>query len=81
MDEDSSTEQKTWQVYSFGMIFIFIFFRLHLNESREGFCRSGRGRSFHVDGAKTEKAHFVNVSRKTLWPTFEVSRHDNSGNF
>ena len=31
-------------------------FRLHLNESREGFCRRGRGRSFHVDGPKTEKA-------------------------
>ena len=32
------------------------FFSLHLNESREGFCRRGRGRSFHVDGPKTEKA-------------------------
>ena len=30
--------------------------RLQLNESREGFCRGGRGRSFHVDGPKTEKA-------------------------
>ena len=29
-------------------------FRLHLNESREGLC--WRGRSFHVDGPKTEKA-------------------------
>ena len=29
---------------------------LHLNKSREGFCRRGRGRSFHVDGPKTEKA-------------------------
>ena len=28
----------------------------NLNESREGFCRRGRGRSFHVDGPKTEKA-------------------------
>ena len=27
-------------------------FRLHLNESREGFCRRGKGRSFHVDGPK-----------------------------
>ena len=25
-----------------------------MNESREGFCRRGRGRSFHVDGPKTE---------------------------
>ena len=31
-------------------------FRLDLNESREGFCRRGRGRSFYVDGPKTEKA-------------------------
>ena len=30
-------------------------FRLDLNESREGFCRRGRGRSFHADGLKTEK--------------------------
>ena len=29
---------------------------LDLNESREGFCRRGRGRSFHIDGPKTEKA-------------------------
>ena len=27
-----------------------------MNESREGFCQKGRGRSFHVDGPKTEKA-------------------------
>ena len=53
MDEDSSMEQNTWQVYSFGRINVF---RLHLNESREGFCRRGGGRSFHIDGPKTEKA-------------------------
>ena len=47
MDEDSSTEQKTWQVYSFGKRNVF---RLHLYESR------GRGRFFHVDGPKTKKA-------------------------
>ena len=52
MDEDSSLEQKTWQIYSFGKRNIF---RLHLNEFREGFCQRGRGRSFHVDGLKTEK--------------------------
>ena len=52
MDEDSSTEQKTWQVCSFGKRNVF---RLHLNESREGFCQRERGRSFHVDGLKTEK--------------------------
>ena len=31
-------------------------FRLDFNEPREGFCRRGRGRSFDVDGPKTEKA-------------------------
>ena len=31
-------------------------FRLHLNESRQCFCQRGRGRSFHVDEPKTEKA-------------------------
>ena len=31
-------------------------FRLDLNESREGFCRRGRGRSFLVDGVKQKKA-------------------------
>ena len=36
-------------------------FRLHLNESREGFCRRGRGRSFHTDGPKTEKARELTV--------------------
>ena len=55
MDGDSSTDQKTWQVqvYSFGKKECF---RLYLNESRQNYCRRGRGRSFHVDGPKTEKA-------------------------
>ena len=53
MDEGSSTEQKTWQVYSFGKRSVF---RLHWNESREDLCRRGRGKSFHVDGPKTETA-------------------------
>ena len=48
MDKNSSMEQKTWQVYSFGKRTVF---RLHLDESREGFC--SRGRSFHADGQKT----------------------------
>ena len=26
-----------------------------MKESREGFCRRGRGRSFHVEGPKSEK--------------------------
>ena len=53
MDKDISTEQKTWQVYNFGKRNVF---RLDLNESRGGFPRTGRGRSFHADGPKTEKA-------------------------
>ena len=39
MDEDISTEQKTWQVYNFGKGNVLT---LDLNESREGFCRKGR---------------------------------------
>ena len=35
MDEDSSTEHKTRQVYSFGKRSVF---RLHFNETRESFC-------------------------------------------
>ena len=53
MDEDSCAEQKIWQVYRFGKRNVF---RLRLSESREGFCRRGRGRSLHVDGPKTETA-------------------------
>ena len=26
-----------------------------MNDSREGFCRTGRGRSFHADGPKAER--------------------------
>ena len=51
MDEDGNTDQKTLKVYNFGKRNVL---RLHLNESREGFCRRGRGRSFHEP--KTEKA-------------------------
>ena len=49
----SRTEQKIWHVYTFGKRNVF---RLNLDEFREGFCRRGRGRSFHVDGPKTKKA-------------------------
>ena len=50
----SHTEQKTWHVHSFGKRNVF---RLHLNESSEGFCQRGRrSTSFHVYGPKTEKA-------------------------
>ena len=68
MDEDSSTEQKTWRVYSFWKINVF---RLHLNESREGFYRRGRGRSLHIDGPKTEKAREPTV--ESLVPTSTLS--------
>ena len=52
MDEDSSMEQKTWQVYNFGKR---NGLRFHLYKSGKGFCRRGRGRSFPVDGLKTAK--------------------------
>ena len=60
MDEDISTERKTWQVYNFGKRNLF---RLHLNESRperkgKGIpCRRTErtGRAFHVDGPKNRK--------------------------
>ena len=44
--EDSSTEQKTWQVYCFGKRHVF---RLYLNESRQGFCRKWLRGKFPVD--------------------------------
>ena len=49
MDEDSSIVRK--HGYSFGNKNVL---RFDLNESREGFCWRGRGRSSHVK--KTEKA-------------------------
>ena len=52
MDKDSSMEQKTWQVNSFGKRNVF---KLHLKESREGFFLRGQERSFHADGLKTQK--------------------------
>ena len=57
VDGDSRTEQKTWQVYSFGRKKKKKVYGLHLSESRDGFCQRGRGRSFHIDyGPKTRKA-------------------------
>ena len=50
-EEGSSTEWKTWQVYYSGKIQVLM---LDLNESREGLCRRGCERSFHVDGPKTK---------------------------
>ena len=66
MDEDSSAEQKTCLVYILGKRNVFM---LHLNESREGFCRRGRGMPFHVDGPKTEKARepAVEILVRGIW--------------
>jgi len=49
-----------WQVYCFGKRNVF---RLDLKESREGFCQRGGGRSFHVEGPKTEKVAGTNSTR------------------
>ena len=69
MDEDSSTDQKTWQVYSLGNSNVF---RLHFNETSEGFCWRGRGRSFHVDRSKTGKTRERAVETgKTREPAVE----------
>ena len=57
MVKDSSMEQKTWRVYSFGKRHVF---RLHFKESRKGFCQRGRGRSFHVDGPNNRKGAGTN---------------------
>ena len=40
--------------------------RLDLKESRQGFCRRRRGRSFHVEGPKKRKAAGTN-SGKSSW--------------
>ena len=48
--------------------------RLDFKESREGFCRRGRGRSFHVDGPKTEKAVEPTVKSKSGTRNLEVMR-------
>ena len=48
-------DKDTWnrKHYNFGERNLF---RLDLNESREGFYRTGRGRTFYIDGLKIEKA-------------------------
>ena len=53
MSQENIEEGKTWQVYCFGKLNVLT--RLDL-EFREGFFRRGRGRSFHVEGLKMEKA-------------------------
>ena len=49
----AARNRNKWHVYSAGIRNVF---RLDLNESREGFCRRGRGRSFHVDGRNRKGA-------------------------
>ena len=48
-------------------------FRLRLNETNEGFCRRGSGRSFHADGPKTEKAREPTVESlvRGIWILWE----------
>ena len=79
MDEDSSTEQKTWQVYSFGKRNVL---RLHLNESREGFlserkgkavpCRwtennKGAGTNSGESGARHQETERVSEAERRVW--------------
>ena len=41
-------------------------FRLGLKESREGFFRRGRGRSFHVEGPKIERAQELTKGKSSV---------------
>ena len=68
-EEDISAVWKTWQVYWFGKRNVF---RFEPKESREGFCRKGRARSFHVEGPKTEKAQepAVEILVRGIWRKF-----------
>ena len=84
MDGDSSTEQKTWQVYSLGKRNIF---RLHLNESRDGFCqrkgkvipcrgaenRKGAGINSGESGARNLEAESISISVYNCIKNYEVS--------
>ena len=65
-EEDISAVWKIWQVYWFGKRNVL---RFELKESREGFCRKGRARSFHVEGPKTEKAQepAVEILVRGIW--------------
>ena len=65
-EDDISAVWKTWQVFWFGKRNVL---RFELKESREGFCRKGRARSFHVEGPKTEKAQepAVDILVRGVW--------------
>ena len=45
-----------------------------MNESRDDFCRTGRGRSYHVEGPKTEKAQEPTVGSlvRRIWRVSEA---------
>ena len=60
---------KIWQVYWFGKRNVL---RFEPKESRDGFCRKGRARSFHVEGPKTEKAEepAVEILVRGIWRKF-----------
>ena len=58
-------------VYCFGKINVL---RFDLKESREGFCRRGRGMSFHVEVPKTEKAREQYLSHKNITVQDESER-------
>ena len=55
--------RKTWQVYNVEKRNVL---RFDLNESREGICRRGRGRSFHVDGQE-KKGAGTNSEKSGVW--------------
>ena len=56
MDEDSRTEQKTWQVYSFWKRNVF---RLHLNESSHTNTGGGGGGDQKVEGVHLSPARLM----------------------
>ena len=60
MDEDSSTEQKTWQLYSFGKRNVLGY--ISISPERVSVEEEGRGGSFNVDGPKREKTREPSVN-------------------
>ena len=77
MDEDISTEQKTWQVYNFGKRNVF---RLDLNESRQGFCRRNKKPADGFCGRKaTLQRNLLTASGSYTQPL--VATHTASGSY
>ena len=52
-----------------GLQFWIFFFKLHMNESTEGFCWRGRARPYRVDGRETENAREPTVESlvRRIW--------------